>query len=106
MTQVSKYSRCHNHGTDVENFLANIMMDYEETTMDTIPVNTNSLTTNAIEALKDAYFESTSDKAKQSIAAAYTAIALLKNSCGKSHAGNNMLEGDDYFDPGEYSAAV
>jgi hypothetical protein len=74
--------------------------------MDAISVKTSTLAIHAIEALEDAYYESTSDKAKQSIAAAYTAITLLKISFGKSYACNDVLDTDDYFDPSEYCAAI
>lgn len=74
--------------------------------MNAISVNTDSLVIHAIEALEDAYYESTSDKAKQSIAAAYTAITLLRIPFGKSYACNDVSDNDDYFDPSEYCAAI
>jgi hypothetical protein len=46
--------------------------------MDATSLLTKSLTSSAIDALKNAYQESTSAQAKQSIAAAYTSVILLK----------------------------
>lgn len=74
--------------------------------MDATSLNTKSLTISAIEALKNAYQESTSDDAKQSIAAAYTAVTLLKYLFVKSDAGNEIPESDDNYDPSEYCAAI
>jgi hypothetical protein len=69
-------------------------------------VCTCSLTSSAIDALENAYHESTSDKAKQSIAAAYTAITLLIIEFGKSYACNDKSYIDDNCDPSEYCAAI
>jgi hypothetical protein len=67
---------------------------------------TNNLTNTAIEALKNAYMESTNVQAKQSISAAYTSVILLKNVFVKSYINNDMLEMDDNYDPSEYCAAI
>lgn len=67
---------------------------------------TKNLTNTAIDALKNAYQESTSAQAKQSIAAAYTSIILLKNVFVKSDADNEMIDIDDNYDPSEYCAAI
>jgi hypothetical protein len=77
--------------------------------MDATSLLTNSLTSTAIDALKKAYQESTSDQAKQSIAAAYTSIVLLKNVFVKSETCNDRLDSldsDDSYDPSEYCAAI
>ena len=74
--------------------------------MDATSLLTNSLTCAAIDALKNAYQESTSDQAKQSIAAAYTSIILLKNVFVKSETCNDKIDTDDNYDPSEYCAAI
>jgi hypothetical protein len=58
----------------------------------------------AIEALKNAYDESTNPQVRQSITTAYTAITLLKFTSGKSDEYNESIDGD--FDPSEYCAAI
>ena len=67
---------------------------------------TNSLTSTAMDALKNAYQESTNIQAKQSIAAAYTSIVLLKNVFVKSDACKEIEDTDDSYDPSEYCAAI
>lgn len=72
--------------------------------MDATELNTTELTRTAIDALKNAYDESTNTEARQFISKAYTAITLLKFVFGKSDENNNDIDGD--YDPSEYCAAI
>ena len=74
--------------------------------MDTSTIAPKSLICAAIDALKDAYQESSSNNAKISISKAYTAISLLDYMTGNSCACNDITEVDDSYDPSEYCSAV
>jgi hypothetical protein len=74
--------------------------------MDSTSLLTNSLTGSAINALKNAYNETTSNQAKQSIASAYTAIMLLKNVFVKNDLSSDIQDSDENYDPSEYCAAI
>lgn len=72
--------------------------------MDATTLNTTELTRTAIDALKNAYDESTTAQARQSISTAYTAVTLLKAVFGRSNESSEDMDGD--YDPSEYCAAI
>lgn len=74
--------------------------------MDATTLNTTGLTRIAIDALKNAFDESTNTQVRQSIATAYTAITLLKFEFdfGNSEEHGGDIYGD--YDPSEYCAAI
>jgi len=68
--------------------------------------NTNTLTKNAIAALKSAYDKSSDKAVKESIVTAFKAIIQLHYELeSKSGSGKNP-SGDSDFDASEYCAAV
>jgi len=65
-------------------------------------LNSTELTRAAIDALKNAYNESTNTQARQSISKAYTAVSLLKFVFGNC----TECEEDIDYDPSDYCAAI
>lgn len=74
--------------------------------MNISPLNANALTTTAIAALKNAYYQCSDCAAKESIATASKAIIQLYHDLDEYNRQVGTPESDSTFDPSEYCAAV
>ncbi len=74
--------------------------------MATTSLNTKTLAKTAIQELMNAYKETTSLPAKQSIAAAYTAITLLKFVSGRGESCNCTTDVAGEVNPGDFCAGL
>jgi hypothetical protein len=74
--------------------------------MNISPLNANALTSNAITALKNAYYQCSDCAAKESIVTASKAIIQLYHDLDEYNRQGATAENDSAFDPSEYCAAV